>query len=76
VHGGVVWKNLVELLREYFEVEKRYTEELKSVTSSLGTPLLKVLIEGIAQDSLKRSLMYWALAEIARGRSLFSQKRS
>ncbi len=76
MHGGVVWKNLVELLREYFEVEKRYAEELKSVTSSLGAPLLKVLIEGVAQDSLKRSLMYRALAEIARGRSLFSQKRS
>jgi lysyl-tRNA synthetase class I len=60
-------EDLVKLFEEYSKLEKEYHEELKSITSKFRHPLLKALIEGIAQDSLKHSLMYRALAEIARG---------
>ncbi|MGC9011343.1 MAG: ferritin-like domain-containing protein [Thermogladius sp.] len=63
----VLLEDLVRLFQEYSEVEKRYAEELKSITSKFRHPLLKALIESVAQDSLKHSLMYQALAEIARG---------
>ncbi|WP_440060095.1 ferritin-like domain-containing protein [Thermogladius sp. 4427co] len=60
-------EDIVELFEKYSELEKQYAEELKSLTARFKHPLLKALIEGIAEDSLKHSIMYKALATLYKG---------
>jgi rubrerythrin len=49
---------------EYIQLEKKYAEELKNLAETIKHPVLRTLFLGIAQDSLKHSMMYEAILQL------------
>jgi rubrerythrin len=49
---------------EYIQLEKKYAEELKNLAEAIKHPVLRTLFLGIAQDSLKHSVMYEAILQL------------
>ena len=49
---------------EYIQLEKKHAEELKNLAETIKHPVLRTLFLGIAQDSLKHSMMYEAILQL------------
>ena len=49
---------------EFIQLEKKYAEELKNLAEAIKHPVLRTLLLGIAQDSLKHSMMYEAILQL------------
>jgi rubrerythrin len=49
---------------EFIQLEKKYAEELKNLAEATKHPVLRTLFLGIAQDSLKHSMMYEAILQL------------
>jgi len=49
---------------EFIQLEKKYAEELKNLAEATKHPVLRTLFLGIAQDSIKHSMMYEAILQL------------
>jgi len=49
---------------EFIQLEKKYAEDLKKLAEATKHPVLRTLFLGIAQDSLKHSMMYEAILQL------------
>jgi rubrerythrin len=49
---------------EFIQLEKKYAEELKNLAEATKHPALRTLFLGIAQDSIKHSMMYEAILQL------------
>jgi rubrerythrin len=49
---------------EFIQLEKKYAEDLKNLAEATKHPVLRTLFLGIAQDSLKHSMMYEAILQL------------
>ena len=65
--GCQIVKELQEFFEEMSKVEKEYAEKLRGVAPRTQNLVIRTILEAVAQDSYKHSLIYSALARIAEG---------
>lgn len=71
----VISLDLVKVLVQFSEMERKHSEELNTLADQVGHPVLKALFKGIAKDSEKHSYMYQALADLlSRTQPFISEK--
>ncbi len=61
-------EDLRETMRRASQREKEYARELEELARSLPNPVLRVLLEGIAEDSYKHSKIYLAALDVLDGK--------
>jgi rubrerythrin len=54
-------------------VEKAYYDRLVNSAKEITNPVVKVVMEAVAQDSLKHSIMYEVIAELLKVRPMISE---
>jgi rubrerythrin len=54
-------------------VERAYYDRLVNSAKGITNPVVKVVMETVAQDSLKHSIMYEVIAELLRVRPMISE---
>ncbi len=59
--------------KEIAEVEKSYHDRLVSSAKEVTNPVVRVVMTAVAQDSLKHSMIYEALVELSKERSMISE---
>ncbi len=64
-------KELLELAKKMAQEEEKYALELENIAHPINHPVLRALIEGIARDSYKHSLLYEAITKTLEGTSPF-----
>jgi rubrerythrin len=68
-------KNLTDIFKEMVEKEKVYAEALIELSEKIHHPVLRSILAGIANDSLKHSRFYEALVELVSSvQSVLSQE--
>lgn len=61
-------ENLEKVFQEAAEKEKEYAKELEEEARRLPNPVIRVLLESIAEDSYKHSKLYTAALEVVQGK--------
>ncbi len=60
-------KEVEELARRMSELELKYAERLRESVRGVRNPIVKAVILAVSEDSVKHSMLYETIAEIAKG---------
>ncbi|MEB3760094.1 MAG: ferritin-like domain-containing protein [Desulfurococcales archaeon] len=64
-------KEIMNIAKKMIVEEEKYATELENLAHSISHPVLRAIIEGIARDSFKHSLLYEAIVNTIEGKSPF-----
>ncbi|MEB3765410.1 MAG: ferritin-like domain-containing protein [Desulfurococcales archaeon] len=64
-------KELLDIAKKMSLEEEKYAAELEELAHKITHPVLRAIIEGIARDSFKHSLLYEAIVKTIEGKSPF-----
>jgi hypothetical protein len=67
--------NLTDLLKKYSIMEKEYADNLYELSRNTNNFILKIILEAVAQDSIKHSLIYETLIHLKDERAKLISER-
>ncbi len=57
----------IEIYDKMSQLEESYADALDDTAKDIRNPLVRVIIKGVSQDSIKHSLIYRAIVELLKG---------